>query len=266
MRLTRRVFKSFGKWCKANRITALSQVTPDVCRRYLAERAAVIRFNTLKTERAALSPAWSLAFQDGRVSENPWRRAPVPGRSREEHPPFWAEDEVKRLAAVCKPWLRDIVIVGAYSGLRIASLLGLQWDDIDFAKGTIHVRASESKSGRPYDAPMLGPAREVLERRKRLSDGNPLVFPGPKQGRRIHPVLTYKHVKIAVKRAGIRDFGRYNHCLRHSFATWAVNKGVPLAVVSRWLGHSSINMTLRYAHSDTRESKRWGEFFDAGGT
>ena len=42
------------------------------------------------------------------------------------------------------------------------------------------------------------------------------------------------------------------HDLRHSFATEAVRQGVPLPVVSKLLGHSNINMTMRYSHaSDT---------------
>lgn len=253
----------FAAWCKARKITAVPQVTPDVCRRYLAERAPAVKHSTLKSERASLSPAWSQAFQDGRVKENPWLRAPVRGKPRTERPPYWTTEEVERLAAVCKPWLADIVIVGAYSGLRITSLLGLTWDDIDFNKGTVHVRAMASKSGRAYDAPMLGPARKVLERRKRKAGRNPLVFPGPQSGKRVHLTATYKAIKAAVATAGVSDFGHYNHASRHSFATWAVNRGVPLAVVSRWLGHASIEQTSRYAHHDPRESSRWADHFDS---
>lgn len=265
MRLVRRVIRTFREWCDDHKVAELGQVTADVCRRYLAERSETVAHSTLKSERAILSPAWSVAFQDGRVRENPWKRAPVPGKAREERPPFWSEEEVRQLVAACRPWLADVVTVGAYTGLRITSLLGLTWEDVDFTKGTVHVRAGASKSGRAYDAPMLGPAREALERRRGGSKKNPLVFPGPKREHRIPSASTYRAIKRAVKRAGVTDHGRFNHVLRHSFATWAVNRGVPLAVVSRWLGHSSITMTLRYTHADSRESQRWTEFFDSGG-
>lgn len=266
MRTVRRVVREFTRWCRERKVTTLPQVTAEVCRHYLAERAKAVAHATVKTERAALSPAWSQAFQDGRVKENPWRRVPVPGKPRQEHPHFWTPEEVDRLAAACKPWLADIVIVGAYSGLRITSLLGLTWGDVDFARGVIRVRASESKSGRTYEAPMLGPARDVLERKRKspwTPRGNPLVFPGIRAGKRMHRDLTFKRIAKAVKRAEIKDFGRYNHATRHTFATMCIHKGVPLAIVSRWLGHSSINTTQIYVHQDTRESRRWAEFFSA---
>lgn len=261
----RRAARTFAAWCEGRKVSTVSQVTAEVCRQFLADRSRRVKRSTVKTERAYLSPAWSHAYQDGKVAENPWRRAPVPGKAREERPPFWSEDEVAKLVAACRPWLADVVVVGAYSGLRVSALLGLTWEDIDFDKGAIRVRASESKSGRTYEAPLLEPARAVLERGRRSAGDEPLVFPGTRSGRRVQPQTTHRMLGKAIQRAGIPNHGRIQHALRHSFATWSVNRGVPLAVVSRWLGHSNIQQTMRYSHNDPSESKRWAEFFGAGG-
>ncbi|HBT97742.1 MAG TPA: hypothetical protein DEB25_09005 [Desulfobulbaceae bacterium] len=47
------------------------------------------------------------------------------------------------------------------------------------------------------------------------------------------------------------------HTLRHTFASWLVQAGYPIVLVSQLLGHSSINVTMRYAHlapSQAREA------------
>lgn len=46
--------------------------------------------------------------------------------------------------------------------------------------------------------------------------------------------------------AGLTDF--HFHDLRHTFASWLIMRGVPLATVSNLLGHTSPSMTLRYVH------------------
>lgn len=50
----------------------------------------------------------------------------------------------------------------------------------------------------------------------------------------------------ALEEACIKDLTW--HCLRHTFASRAVMSGVPIAAVSKYLGHSTINQTMIYAH------------------
>lgn len=64
------------------------------------------------------------------------------------------------------------------------------------------------------------------------------------RGRRITD--RFKPFEGAVKKAGLVDF--HFHDLRHTFASRLVMKGVPLAAVSELLGHTSVAMTMRYAH------------------
>src|SRR4029077_4238625 len=52
--------------------------------------------------------------------------------------------------------------------------------------------------------------------------------------------------EAACKGAGLTDF--HFHDLRHTFASWLMMRGVPLATVSNLLAHTSPTMTLRYAH------------------
>ena len=67
------------------------------------------------------------------------------------------------------------------------------------------------------------------------------------QGRPEKPVLSNDHwFKRNLKAAGIDNF-RWDD-LRHTFASWLVQDGVPLDRVWRLLGHKSLTMTMRYAH------------------
>ena len=55
-------------------------------------------------------------------------------------------------------------------------------------------------------------------------------------------------------RAGISDF-RW-HDLRHTFASWHVQGGTDLYRLSRMLGHSTLQMSARYAHWPPNTSMR----------
>jgi len=66
------------------------------------------------------------------------------------------------------------------------------------------------------------------------------------------PVLSNDHCfKPALAAAGISNFKW--HDLRHTFASWLIQSGVPIERVSRLLGHKSLTMTLRYAHLAPRQ-------------
>ena len=102
--------------------------------------------------------------------------------------------------------------------------------------------------------PINDEARALLVRRMRRRDGicpdSPFVFfheterAGAKIGDRVLDLK--KSFKRACSQAGINDFRI--HDLRHTFASWLVTEGVPLLDVSRLLGHSTVQMTERYAH------------------
>jgi integrase len=66
-------------------------------------------------------------------------------------------EEVERLLAACSGQYRLIVATALYTGLRISELLGLIWEDIDFAVGVIRMRAQLSRAHRGAPATRVPP-------------------------------------------------------------------------------------------------------------
>ena len=85
---------------------------------------------------------------------------------------------------------------------------------------------------------------------------SPFVFPSPRDPERAcSPNLPLWY--LVRRQAGIEDVRL--HDLRHTFASHAVLRGIPLPVVSRLLGHRRPSMTLRYAHVGDRETEAAAE-------
>lgn len=159
---------------------------------------------------------------------------------------YLTEEEFHRLyESVKRPGLKLILKLGVLTGLRAGEMQALNWGDIDFERNLILVRAANTKTGVQREVPM---SQEV---RNTLLSTRESVRNGPND-----PVITthgggrYSSIPVSVKkvcdRAGLHDVSA--HILRHTFASWALHRGVPAIVVQKLLGHSTMSMTSRYAH------------------
>jgi integrase len=139
--------------------------------------------------------------------------------------------------------LKPMVLLGINTGLRRGEIFNLNWSDIDFGKKTLTVEGATSKSGQTRHVHLNSEIMPLLKEWKKQSKGG-LVFASPVTGGR------FNNIKRAWgqlrDRAGISDF-RF-HDLRHTFASKLVMAGVDLYVVKELMGHSTIQMTERYAH------------------
>jgi integrase len=128
------------------------------------------------------------------------------------------------------------------TGMRRGELFRLQWEDIDFERGFIHIR--DPKGGQDQKIPLNGKARELLQSHPRTD--SPYVFPGRNGKKRVDITKQVNHIKQV---AGLpRDF-RALHGLRHVFASMLASSGqVDLYTLQKLLTHKSPIMTQRYAH------------------
>ncbi|EAA8742654.1 site-specific integrase [Salmonella enterica subsp. enterica] len=167
----------------------------------------------------------------------------------------WLErDEAKRLIEECPEPLKSVVKFALATGLRRSNIINMEWQQIDMQRRVAWVNPEDSKSNRAIGVALNDTACKVL--RDQIGKHHKWVFVHTKEG--IRPdgsrTPTIRKMRVddqrawnaACRRAGIEDF-RF-HDLRHTWASWLIQSGVPLSVLQEMGGWESIEMVRRYAH------------------
>lgn len=155
-------------------------------------------------------------------------------------------DEYHKLLACCEGWLKPIVTVAAWTGLRQGNILNLKREQINLFEKTITLEGKETKNGENLIIPIAGPAFEALKDAIKTSHINSDYIFHKKDGSLYKKWNIHKKFKKALKEACIKDF-RF-HDLRHCFASWNRQAGVDIDTIADLLGHKDTRMTRRYAH------------------
>lgn len=219
-------------------------LTVEVLDRYRALRLGEkVGPGTINREMATLKHAlskaveWKLLRKTAREELTAIRKYQEPdGRLRY----LSGQPEADRLLQACNDSLRPIVLTAIHTGMRKGELLGLTWDSVDMTHGFI--RLKQTKNGKARALPFNETLWSLFSGLRTRQD-LPWVFhdaAGHRWNDIRHPF------DAACDSAGLSDF--HFHDLRHTFASWLMMRGVPLATVSNLLGHTSPSMTLRYAH------------------
>jgi integrase len=136
----------------------------------------------------------------------------------------------------------NLMRMALFSGMRRGELFRLQWADLDFERGFIHLR--DTKGGKDQTIPMNAEAHKILEGHERTA--SPFVFPGRKGKKRVDIHKTVNRIKEA---AGLPKNFRAVHGLRHVYASMLASSGrVDMYTLQKLLTHKSPQMTQRYAH------------------
>jgi integrase len=226
----------------------LDKITPalviDYRNRRLSEKAA---HSTILNELGLLRNAFNISIRHwGWCKENPVSQVKLGLKPR--HVDRWLTyGEEQRLLAASKGHLNDqltdIITFGLNTGMRKSEILSLKIQEIDFARKVCTVMKSKNKEKRGI--PLNASAMEILIRRSTIIAISGFVF-ATSNGTKIMTRNLNRAFTKAVKKADIKDF-RF-HDLRHTFATRLCQSGIDLYVISRLLGHKSIQMTTRYSH------------------
>jgi len=212
---------------------------------FKAERKKNMAGATVNRELALLKTMYNKASQwNFFKGENPVRGVTFfPERQKER---ILSDEEAQQLVKASTKSLKPVVIVALNTGMRISEILGLRWENVDFARRFLFIE--RSKNGRSRKVPMNSEVLKMLTGLPR--NGSEVVFSKERSSGPLRSVRTA--FLNALRKAKISNV-RF-HDLRHTFATNLVMNGVDLVTVKEILGHSEIAMTVRYSHpSDSRK-------------
>jgi len=185
----------------------------------------------------------------------PRRRPNTDARDRE----YLTEAEVERLIKATdssryKHRDATMVLVAFRHGLRVAELIILRWDSVDFAHGQLHVRRLKGSTDGVH--PLSGRELRALRRLKRdQTPESPYIFTSERGA----PFTTAGFRKL-IARLGIAakiDFPVHPHMFRHSCGFHQANAGRDTRSLQAYLGHKNIQHTVRYTELAPTRFKGW---------
>jgi len=164
-------------------------------------------------------------------------------------PRFLNKLEIDAMFSSSKNNPRDSLMLKCmfYLGLRVSELQNLKIEDIDLLNSTVKIICGKGKKDRYVPIP----CSDLSESIKHFSAGRyrGLLITGQDHVSK----MTARHILRVVKKyavlAGIRKPEEiHNHTLRHSYATYLQDRGVPLNAIQQLLGHEDIETTFIYLH------------------
>lgn len=267
--------RAFGQWLVADISTDALEQFQSVRR----ARGIAASNRDLSLLRCMFN--WAASSKRQLVASNPFRDGDSPTIKLEREPSRRRRlqlGEGERLMAACAPHLRALVEAALECGARRGELLSMQWNQIRFDRGEIHLPAAKTKTRQDRWIPMSSRLRAILEMRRHDPAGEEhpvtaFVF-GNEVGQRVTTfkraweralLVAHGHkpeyvkrdagegrkpVKTAVltkaSRAALNAIDLNFHDLRREAGSRWLEGGVPLHTVRDWLGHSSVAQTSIY--------------------
>ena len=197
------------------------------------------------------------AEQREEVHANPTQRLSLPAvRARRER--IASPAEAESLIAALPSAERALWATALYAGLRTGELQALQWPQIDFERGLVHVTQSwdaraglidtKSRAG-VREIPIIPQLRSILaeHQQSQSSPNRGFVFLNQHRTRPFNPPTVRARARDAWAASGLRPI-QLHEC-RHSYASYLIAAGVNTKALSAYMGHASVTITLdRYGH------------------
>lgn len=200
-----------------------------------------------------ISQVWNLAVARSVVTgDSPTKQVKTIRRDNRRIRFLTEEEAFQLLEALQKRSMdmHDIALLSLFAGLRAGEVHALTWGDVNLDAGTLYIRDPKNKISRhafitpEIRAMLLRRSNEGMEKRA-------YVFHSATGERRRRVSDTFERVvKELGFNEGVEDTRQkvVFHSLRYTFASWLVQRGVPLYTVAELMGHTTLEMTKRYSH------------------
>lgn len=183
----------------------------------------------------------TIAVKKGLCAYNPYDDF-ILKKGKHKDPKFLLEDQIKKLlnynSSNCgielMPLVKDLFIFQCFTGMAYRDMQGFKKEDIFIISGYKTIRSNRIKTDESFVSLLL-PEAEVIAEKYNYE------FP------KIIIQDYNKYLKTLAAGAGI-NIPLSSHMARHTFATYLINKDIPIESISKALGHTNTKQTLRYAH------------------
>ena len=225
----------------------LANYTPRDVDVFKAKRLKSCSPTTVSIEFRSVKTAFNCAVRWEVLQSNPFAKCSLP-RVPEKRPTCITPEEFLRLKnAAQEPLFKRLYELAVLTGMRLGEVENLEWKDVDLEKKVIAVSNTETfltKTGKMRVVPMSDRVHELLTEMK-AEENCAYVF--NYEHRKLNRSYVDHKFRDYRRAAGLAEDVTF-HSLRHTFATWLVQKGVPIFEVQKLLGHSDIKVTQIYSH------------------
>lgn len=232
----------------------LKDLTQAVLENFKKRRLATIAPRSWNSQLGILKAVfgWGLSRQPPLYEKNPFDGVTRVDKGEPTVKKYAAADEIKAAALQGSDFDVNMLAFLYATWCRSGELRRLRWDDIHWDQGYLEfVRPKERRKRKNKRLPLTPDLIMILDKAKKLRPDSPLVFPNPKGG-----MLSKRQVYYYINKMGNKAAVKLSpHMLRHSGITDALTRGAKAHAVQLVAGHSSIQTTMNYNHTDLGEAR-----------
>jgi integrase len=243
-------------------VQSLSQITPKIVLEWLRglenQKYSPATYND---KMHLLKRFFEKIGPDAGILRNPFAGIPSKDCETIHHQPF-NQKELNKILTHSTGAIRSIFLVGMCTGMRLGDCCQVKWDDVDLQSGFLTV--TTSKTGEVAEIPLFPILRAEIESQRRVSK---YVFPEAAALYQKHNCGISWRIRQVFKAAGIETKQECRdrvqdatvkgfHSLRTTWITMALSAGVPMELVRRVTGHSTVEVVLKHYFRPGREAFR----------